>query len=183
MSNPDIKVPSVDSLATAFPVSILFVIFTIALFQYRDSISYFKVLLWFGFPIFTFIIASVVNIITQYISCRTVNAGKAFLGGLPSLVSMVIGLGIASISYCRIPVASVFAPLIIGQTIDVTKDKTNTNINSLKNSNSKECCIPKLSLEVIEAKYPTIAGLSYGFYVMFSVMFGIVIGTGLSTIC
>jgi hypothetical protein len=183
MSNPDIKVPSVDSLTTAFPVSILFVIFTIALFQYRDSISYFKVLLWFGFPIFTFLIASVVNIITQYISCRTVNAGKAFLGGLPSLVSMVIGLGIASISYCRIPVASVFAPLIIGQTIDVTKDKTNTNINSLKNSNSKECCIPKLSLEVIEAKYPIIAGLSYGFYIMFSILFGIVIGTGLSTIC
>ncbi len=183
MSNPDIKVPSVDSLTVAFPVAILFVIISIFIFQYRDSISYFNIILWLGFPIFTFLIASVVNIITQYISCKTINAGKAFLGGIPSFIAMFIGLGIASISYCRIPVASVFAPLIIGQTIDVTKDKSNTNINSLKNSNSKECCIPKLSLEAIESKYSTIAGLSYGFYIMFSVMFGIVIGTGISTIC
>ena len=181
MTNPDIKVPSVDSLTIAFPISIFFVIITIFLFQFRDSISYFKVILWLGFPIFTFLITSVVNIVTQYITCRTINAGKAFLGGLPSLVSIFIGLGISSISYCRIPIASVFTPLIIGQTIDITKDKSTTNINSLKNS--KECCIPKLSLEVIETKYPTIAGLSYGFYIMFSIMFGITIGTGMSTIC
>jgi hypothetical protein len=183
MSNPDIKVPSIDSLAIAFPVSILFVIISIFIFQYRDSISYFNIILWLGFPIFTFIITSVVNIITQYVSCKTINAGKAFLGGLPSLISMLIGLGISSISYCRIPIASVFAPLIIGQTIDVTKNKSNININSLKNSNSKECCIPKLSLESIESKYPIILGLSYGFYILFSIMFGMVIGTGISTIC
>ena len=57
------------------------------------------------------------------------------------------------------------------------------DINSLKNSNSKECCIPKLSLEYIENKYPLVEGMSYGFYLMFSVLFGVVIGTGLSTIC
>jgi hypothetical protein len=57
----------------------------------------------------------------------------------------------------------VFAPLIIGQTIDVTKDKSTANINSLKNSNSKECCIPKLTLEAIENKYSLITGISYGF--------------------
>lgn len=183
MSNPDIKVPSVDSLSIAFPVSILFVLVLVFVFQLKDSISHFKLLLWLGFPIFTFLIVSVVNIISQYITCRTTNAGKAFLGALPSLGSVLIGLGIASIPYCRIPVATVFAPLIIGQTIDVTRDKSTANINSLKNSNSKECCIPKLTLESIEYKYPIISGLSYGFYVMFSVLFGIVIGTGLSTIC
>jgi hypothetical protein len=183
MSNPDIKVPSVDSLTVAFPVSLLFAILSIFIFQFRDSISYFNIILWLGLPIVTFLIVSVVNIITQYISCRTINAGKAFLGGLPSLGAILLGLGIASISYCRIPVTSVFAPLIIGQSIDVTKDKSTANINSLKNSNSKECCIPKLTLEAIEAKYPTIPGISYGFYIMFSIMFGIVIGTGLSTIC
>lgn len=183
MSNPDIKVPSVDSLSVAFPVSILFVLITIFLFQLKDSISYFNLILWVGFPIVTFLIAAVVNIITQYVTCRTTNAGKAFLGALPSFGSILIGLGIASISYCRIPVASVFAPLIIGQSIDITKDKQTVNINSLKNSNSKECCIPKLTLEAIETKYPIITGLSYGFYIMFSILFGIVIGTGLSTIC
>lgn len=183
MSNPDIKVPSVDSLAIAFPVAVLFVILSIFIFQFRDSISYFNIILWLGFPIITFLIVSVVNIVTQYVSCQKINAGKAFLGGLPSLGTMLLGLGISSISYCRIPVTSVFAPLIIGQSIDVTKDKSTANINSLKNSNSKECCIPKLTLEAIESKYPIIPGISYGFYMLFSVMFGVVIGTGLSTIC
>lgn len=181
MSNPDIKVPSVDSLSVAFPVSVLFVLITIFLFQLKDSISYFNLILWVGFPIVTFLIAAVVNIITQYVTCRTTNVGKAFLGALPSFGSILVGLGIASISYCRIPIASVFAPLIIGQSIDITKDKSTVNINSLKNS--KECCIPKLTLEAIETKYPIITGLSYGFYIMFSILFGIVIGTGLSTIC
>ncbi len=183
MSNPDIKVPTVDSLSIAFPVSILFALITIFMFQLRDSIQYFNLILWLGLPIFTIIIISVVNIISQYITCKNTNVGKALLGSLPSLGAIVIGLGIASISYCRIPVTSVFAPLIIGQTIDVTKDKSTTNINSLKNINSKECCIPKLTLEMIENKYPLITGISYGFYIMFSILFGVVIGTGLSTIC
>jgi hypothetical protein len=183
MSNPDIKVPTVDSLSIAFPVSILFVLVTIFMFQLKDSIQYFKLILWLGLPIFTLIIISVVNIVSQYITCKTTNVGKALLGALPSLGSILIGLGIASISYCRIPVTSVFAPLIIGQTIDVTKDKSTANINSLKNTNSKECCIPKLTLEAIESKFPLITGISYGFYVMFSILFGVVIGTGLSTIC
>jgi hypothetical protein len=183
MSNPDIKVPSVDSLSIAFPISILFVLIIVFLFQLKDSISYFKLIIWIGFPIFTFLVVSVVNIISQYVTCRTINTGKAFLGALPSLGSILIGLGIASISYCRIPITTVFAPLIIGQSIDVTKNKSTVNINSLKNNNSKECCIPKLTLESIENKYPLITGLSYGFYVMFSILFGVVIGSGLSTIC
>jgi hypothetical protein len=100
------------------------------MFQLRDSIQYFKLILWLGLPIFTFIIVAVVNIVSQYITCKTTNVGKAMLGALPSLGSILVGLGIASISYCRIPVTSVFAPLIIGQTVDVTKDKSTANINS-----------------------------------------------------
>jgi hypothetical protein len=183
MSNPDIKVPTVDSLTVAFPIAILFFLITLVVFQARESLQPFKYILWIGFPIVTIIIVSAVNAVSQYITCRTTNIGKALLGGLPSVGTVLLGLGISSISYCRIPVASVFAPLMIGQTVDVTKDKTNTNINSLKNSSPKECCIPKLSLESIESKYPLIEGISYGFYLMFSVLFGMVIGTGLSTIC
>ena len=183
MSNPDIKVPTVDSLTVAFPISILFLLITLLIFQFQDSIPSFSYVLWIGFPIITIIIVSVVNAVVQYTTCNTTDIGKAILGGLPSVGTVLLGLGISSISYCRIPVASVFAPLMIGETIDVTKDKTNTNINSLKNSKSKECCIPKLSLESIESNYPIIQGISYGFYLMFSVLFGMIIGTGLSTIC
>jgi amino acid transporter len=183
MSNPDIKVPTVDSLIIAIPIAILFFLITLVIFQLKESLQYFKYILWIGFPIITLIIVSTVNTIVQYITCKTINMGKAILGGLSSVGTILFGLGISSIAYCRIPVASVFAPLMIGQTVNVTKNTTNMSINSLKNSNSKECCIPKLSLESIEDKYPLIEGLSYGFYIMFSVLFGMVIGTGLSTIC
>jgi hypothetical protein len=183
MSNPDIKVPTVDSLTVAFPIAILFFLITLLSFQAKESLQPFKLILWIGFPIATIIIVSIVNTIVQYINCKATNVGKAILGGLPSVGTVLLGLGISSISYCRIPVASVFAPLMIGQSVDITKNTTNRNINSLKNSNSKECCIPKLSLESIESKYPLIEGISYGFYLMFSVLFGMVIGTGFSTIC
>lgn len=184
MSNPDIKVPTTDSLTTAFPIAILFLLITIVLFQFRDGILNFKLVLWLGLPIITLIITSVVNIIYQYITCNTTNVGKAMLGALPSVGTVLISLCIASISYCRIPVASVFAPLILGQTVDVTNNKSNTmNISSLKNNSSKECCIPKLTLETIEGASSFIAGISHGFYVMFGILFGMVIGTGLSTIC
>jgi hypothetical protein len=183
MSNPDIKSPTTDSLTTAFPVAILFFLITLIIFQFKESIHPFKYILWIGFPIITLIIVAITNTVSQYISCKTVNFGKALLGSLPSVGAILIGLGISSISYCRIPIASVFAPLIVGQTIDVTQNKNTTTINSLKNSNSKECCISKLSLETIENNYPLIEGISYGFYILFSALFGVVIGTGISTIC
>jgi hypothetical protein len=183
MSNPDIKVPTTDSLTVAFPVAILFFLITITFFQFKDSIQPFKYILWISFPIITVIIVAATNAITQYITCNSVNMGKALLGSLQSLCTVLLGLGVSSISYCRIPIASVFGPLFIGQTVDVTKDKNTASINSLKNSNSKECCIPKLSLETIESRYPLVEGISYGFYIIFSILFGVVIGTGLSTIC
>ena len=183
MSNPDIKIPTTDSLTVALPVAILFFLITLTFFQFKESIQPFKYILWISFPIMAVIIVAATNAITQYITCKSVNIGKALLGSLPSVGTVLLGLGISSISYCRIPVASVFAPLMIGQTVDVTKDKTHTTINSLKNSNSKDCCVPKLSLESVESKYPLIEGISYGFYMIFSVLFGVVIGTGISTIC
>ena len=183
MANPDTNKLVVNSLATAFPVAILFLLITVTLFQFRDSIGAFKLVLWLGFPIITFIIAFGANMVSQYITCKTTNAGKALLGGIPSIIAVLIGLGISSISYCRIPVTSVFAPLIIGKSIDVTKNKAPGSVNSLKNMISKECCVPKLTLDNVESQYPIVAGLSYGFYIMFSILFGMVIGTGLSSIC
>jgi len=183
MSNPDIKISTVDSLTSAIPISILFLILILVLFQFRDSIPSFKLILWIAFPIFCFFTVAIVNVILQYVSCKTTNVGKAILGALPTLGTILLGLGISSISYCRIPIASVFAPLLIGQTIDITKNKSTMNINTLKNSNSKECCIPKFTLSSVESNFPIINGISYGFYIIFSTLYGMVIGTGISTIC
>lgn len=182
MSNPDMKVSTVDSLTSGIPIAILFLLITLLLFQFRDNIPSFKIVLWLGFPILSLVIVSIVNMILQYVSCKTTNVGKAILGALPSIGAILVALGISSVSYCRIPIASVFTPLVVGQTVDITKDKsTVSNINSLKNS--KECCIPKLTLESIESRYPTIQGISYGFYMMFSILFSMVLGTGISSIC
>jgi len=185
MANPDTTSarPNVDSLLTAFPVAILFFLITTTLFQFRDSFTSFKLVIWLTIPILAFIITSVVNVTSQYVNCKKTNVGKAMLGALPSFGAVILGMGISSLSFCRIPVTSVFAPLLIGKSVDVTKNKSTTTINSLKNSNSKECCTPKLTLEAIENQYPLIAGISYGFYIMFSILFGMVIGTGLSSIC
>lgn len=182
MSNPDIKFSSVDSLTAGIPIAILFFLITILIFQFRDSLPLFKLVLWLGFPLLSLVIISVVNIILQYISCNNTNIGKAILGALPSIGAILVAIGISSITYCRIPIASVFTPLIVGQTIDISKEKsTVSNINSLKGS--KECCIPKLTLESIENRYPIINGISYGFYIGFSILFSIVLGTSISTIC
>jgi hypothetical protein len=183
MANPDTSGPSVDSLLTAFPVAILFFLITTVLFQFRDSFTSFKLVLWLTLPILALIITAAVNVTSQYVACRKTDVGKAILGALPSLGTILLAMGISSISFCRIPVTSVFAPLLIGKSMDVTKNKSTTSINSLKNSNSKECCLPKLSLESIENQFPLIAGISYGFYIMFSILFGMVIGNGLSSIC
>jgi hypothetical protein len=183
MSNPDTQSSVTDSLVTALPVSVFFLLITLFLFQIKDSIPSFNLVLWIAFPIVAFFITALANIITQYINCKKVDVGKAMLGALPSLGTIFVGLGVASISYCRIPVASVFAPMIIGQDVDITKNKSNMNVNSLKNTNSKECCTPKLTLENVESKFPIISGFSYGFYVLFASMFGMIIGNGFSAIC
>ena len=183
MANPDATGSNVNSVVTALPVAILFLLITIFMFQMKDSIPSFKLILWIGLPIVTLIVATGANFVSQYVSCNTINAGRAILGSLPAGVAILIGLLISSISYCRIPVASVFTPLLVGKPVDVTKNTGTANIATLKNTNSKECCVPKFTLENIETNYPIITGFSYGFYIMFATLFGMTIGNGIATIC
>lgn len=184
MANPDItKSSNLNSLLTGLPVAILFLLVTAFLFNLRDSVSSFKIVLWSVLLVLAFGVATGVNFATQYISCKTTNAGKAFLGSVPTVVGVLAALVISSFSFCRIPITSVLAPLFVGKQVDITKDKSTATINSLKNSNSKECCLPKLTLENVEGRFPLVAGLSYGFYVMFGILFGTVIGAGMSSIC
>jgi hypothetical protein len=180
MANPDTKGTTTDSFIISLPIAIFFLLVMITVFQFKDSIPHFTLVLWLGLPVLVFFITSGVNLITQYISCKTTNAGKALLGGIPSLITTLIGLYISSISYCRIPVATVFTPLFANQTVDVVPTKSNSTVNSLKNSNSNT---RNLTLEVIENKYPIVAGISYGFYIMFSILYGMPVGNGIATIC
>jgi hypothetical protein len=49
--------------------------------------------------------------------------------------------------------------------------------------NNSTCCAPSPTLESIEATVPMVSGLSYGFYLFFSMLFGIVIGSGTAVVC
>ena len=188
MSNPDIKntsikISSTNVLYIAFPISILFLLGTITLFYLKESISSFELVFRLSIPLVAAVITGAANVIIQYTTCNTTNIGKALLGTIPTIIATIVGLGLSSISYCRIPIASVFAPLFIGKTVDINTSNISANVKNIKNSNTKECCIPKLNLTSLENTYPLIQGLSYGFYIMFSILFGMVIGTGISRIC
>jgi len=171
-----------DSLLLGVPVALLFVMITIMLFQFKDSITYFKVVLWVGLPLLAAILMFGVNLINQSSSCNTIHAGKALLGSIPSIVTVLIGVAVSSISYCRIPVASVCTPLFIGETVNIVTANRNIPLNNVKN-NSKRCCSSTLTLESVESKYPIIAGMDHGFYIMFSILFGFVFGNSIATIC
>jgi len=178
MSNPD---TSVDGLYAAFPSAIFIFVITLALFQMMNSHASFKWILWIAMPILGYLIASAMNVATQYSACGSTTVGKAFIGGFPSLIAVIIGLIISSIDVCRIPVASVFAPLFVGKTVDITRNESNTTMNAVRNSSS--CCSPKLTLEVIEANSPLVKGISYGFYLIFAMLFGGIVGTGIAVQC
>ena len=189
MSNPDATNSNVssDALISGGIGGFIIIIVIVLLFNFKDAMNpaTFKLVLWIAIPICAYSITVILNFSTQYSVCNKLNAGKAFLGAIPSFITALIGVGISSITMCRIPVASVFVPLIVGSPADIVKNKTGANINSVKNSskNSKPCCTPQVSLESIESKYPMISGFSYGFYLLFSMLFGTVIGNSIATVC
>lgn len=168
MSNPGTGGVSVNTLAVAFPAGCIIFIITLFLFYGRDSIPSFNAVLWVGLPVIAFLIASGMNMTSQYMFCKNTDSGKAFMGAIPALVAVFIGLGIASIPFCRIPVASIIVPFY--------QSESNAK-------NSSNCCKPPPSLESMEAKAPMVSGLAYGFYLFFSMLFGIVIGSETAIVC
>ncbi len=183
-SNPDNKVTTTtfETFGIAIPLGIMYGILLTILFIYKDSIPLFSVVLWIIFPIIAYLISSTVNIINQYITCKTTDAGKAFLGGVPTLISILLAMVCGNISYCRIPITSVFAPLIINQDADILSN--NSKQPSITEKSLRTYCCPnKMTLSEIENLYPQLKGISMGFYVLFGVLFGSVFGSGLSSIC
>lgn len=186
MSEPQESGFRLDSMMLAGPVSILFFIFTIFLFRTWGTLPSFHIILWTSLPILAFLVVSLVNLASQQATCRRIDAGAAFKGGVPSIITTLLGLLIASVSYCRIPVASVFAPLIAGEELNIVQNNNATNALNAKRSpggNAKRCCTPRVSLEYVEKAFPEVAGCDYGFYVMFAILFGFVFGNSMATIC
>jgi hypothetical protein len=200
MSNPDSSVTSnLSAIATLGGLVVILVIF---LFNYQET-AYFNYLLYGGLPILVYLLASIMNLLAQQLSSKPIQAGKAFLGGLPSLVTTYLALLISYISYFRIPIASVFAPLFLDTSVNIiAKNKsvpiTNSATQQLggmisslhqtifqkqiipkksKKYTGGACCSPSLTLEDIEHNNPFIKGISYSFYIFFAICFGGVFGT------
>jgi hypothetical protein len=157
---------SINALSIAIPAGIILFVSVLLLFEFQRSIPYFTAVLWIGIPILAFLITAVMNLVSQYMYCHHVNSGKALLGSIPSVFAVLIGLVVSSFSICRIPVVSIVEPLL-------TK----------KTPAKPGCCPPPSSLETIEADFPIVSGLSYGFYLFFSMLFGIVFGSGIAVVC
>ena len=184
MSNPDNKTTTstLETFGISVPLGIVYGLLLMFLFMNKDSVPFFNIVLWIIFPVVAFLLSAVMNIINQYVSCKTTDAGKAFLGAVPSLISVIIAMGFGSISYCRIPVTSVFAPLLLNKQVDVLSND-NVSPSGIKQAVRTYCCPSKMTLTQVEELYPQLKGISMGFYVLFGVLFGNVFGTGLSSVC
>lgn len=199
MSNPDTISSTNDTNTNSTSASftglymgvaeaVILFIAIILIFKFADDTIRIKVL-WILLPILAFIIATGLNFGAQYTTCGTTNGKNALKGAIASPIAVLFGLGVASVDYCRIPVASVFTPLFTESTTDIIKGNnngTNKRLSSSKNNAKKggaACCAPQTFLTDMEDKYPLLKMCSYVFYISFSVMFGSIIGTGVATVC
>jgi hypothetical protein len=159
--------------------------------------------------------------VVLYISKKNTNIKTAFLSAVPSIGTTYLALFISYISFFRIPVASVFAPIFIGSAANIvsqpTSEKSTTSIpnsfiapsaplppttrdattrnaiirdattrggshKKIKKQAGGSCCSPTFSLDGVEAQFPTIKGISYGFYLFFAICFGGVFGSSMPSI-
>jgi|UniRef100_A0A6C0BFA8 hypothetical protein len=233
MSNPDTTGTNIGGITT---LGGFVVILIIILFNYHHT-SYFNALLYAGLPIIIYLLMFVV----LYISKKNTNIKTAFLSAVPSIGTTYLALFISYISFFRIPVASVFAPIFIGSAANIvsqpTSEKSTTSIpnsfiapsaplpptirdtttrnaiirdattrdtttrdattrnaiirdattrggshKKIKKQAGGSCCSPTFSLDGVEAQFPTIKGISYGFYLFFAICFGGVFGSSMPSI-
>lgn len=128
-----------------------------------------RIALYIGLPLLAYVIAFITHIITQYAVCEKVNVAKVAIGSVTSLVLSLVALLLASITMCRIPVISAFAPLF----------KDATTVPAVKNS----CCKKEESVEALETRNPNSKGVSYAFYMIFAMLFGVTYGNSIAVNC
>jgi len=198
MANPDTTEVS-SNMGGIMTLGAFIGIIVIILFNFQDK-SYFNGILYGLLPIIIYLLMSVVI----YISKTGTPMGKAFLGGLPTIGTTYFALLLCYVSYVRLPVASVIAPLFLrananiirkpedtseekseGKSEEKSEDKSQKGGSRRHKRGSRrqkggDCCSPTYSLEGIEEQFPSIRGISYAFYLFFAICFGGV--TGLSSL-
>jgi hypothetical protein len=168
MSEPD-SFSSVESFTFAVPTAILVFFLVVMLFQWEFIWPFFRMFLYLGVPILVYLLTSIVTLLAQYSGCGNIKAENVFLYSLPSAAFSWIALLLSSFSWCRIPIASIAGPQFLR--------------NSPAAQPNKGCCGPQLTLEETERLAPIVKGFSYGFYLFFSTLFGMLVSVGFSTIC
>ena len=130
MSNPDTTETGANIGGIAILGSFI-VILVIILFNYHQS-SAFYFLLYGGLPIIIYILRFVV----LYISKKNTDVKNAFLSAVPTIGTTYLALFISYISFFRIPVASVFAPMFIGSTANIVSQPVSGNAANAKSANA-----------------------------------------------
>lgn len=152
MSNPDSSV--VSNLSAIGILAALAAILITFLFTFKDK-SYFNYVLYGGLPILIYLLASIINILAQHLSSKSIDVGKAFLGGLPTLGTIYLSLLISYVSYVRIPIASAIAPMFLKTSVDVVANPMQKivptftapgNANNANQPGSLKSAKPKQSL-------------------------------------
>lgn len=165
-------VSSVDSINYAIPTAVIIFFLSFMLFQWENLWKYFNVVLYLGLPIIVYLLTSIVTLLAQYSGCGTVRMKDIFLYSTPSIGFTFISLLISYFTWCRIPIASVVAPLFIEKNTDI-----------VRTPDQKACCAPQMTLEDIELNSPMVKGFAYGFYLFFSTVFGLLVSIGFASIC
>ena len=168
MANPDSTGTS-SNISGVITLGFFIAIIVIILFNYQDT-SFFNGILYGILPIFIYCLMAVVI----YISKSGTSMGHAFLSGLPTIGTTYVALFISYISYFRIPIASVFAPLFLDSSANIVSQPLQKG--GSKKQKGGSCCSPTYSLEGVEVQFPSIKGISYGFYLFFAICFGGVSG-------
>jgi len=182
MANPDSTEVS-SNMGGIMTLGAFIGIIVIILFNFEDK-SYFNGILYGLLPIIIYMLMSLVI----YISKTGTPMGKAFLGGLPTFGATYVAFLLCYISYVRLPIASVVAPLFLRSNANIvqkSEDKSEEKSQKggarhqkggMRRQRGGDCCSPTYTLEGIEAQFPSIKGIAYAFYLFFAICFGGVVG-------
>jgi hypothetical protein len=152
------------SIAYAFPTAVLVFFVTLGVFTQASSPS-FWVLLYVALPLLIYGITVLVTVLAQYSACDDVRMDTVARTSAPSAGMAWGALLLSSVSWFRLPIASVAAPLF------------------LPTPDGKACCNATPSLHDAEHAEPMIRGMAHAFYLFFSTLFGVLVSTGFSTMC
>jgi hypothetical protein len=168
--NPDTSSGFNGGLIGGLVVSgIVFVLFI----QYATDTG-FKFILWAITLLSVFFISIAILAYYQFMTCNTILISPLLYGTIVPVATSIFGLSVSSFITCRRPIASAFAPLILSDD-DIAK------VSPQKSASG--CCTPSLDLVKIEKLEPLIMGISYSFYMIFAMLFGIIGGRGYAIVC